>query len=399
MQDLNSNNKLFGGAILLLSGDFRQTLPVIPRSTFADEINACLKQSFLWRSVETLGLTINMRVQLQNDPSAQIFSEQLLHIGNGKIELQLNTQCIKLPDNFCTVVQDKNELIQSIFPDIQNNYLNHEWLSQRAILAAKNVDVDEINFQIQQLLPGDLMSFKSIDTVVDENESVNFPIEFLNSLDIPGMPPHNLRLKIGSPIILLRNLNPPQLCNVDLTKRFRKPNCEGLNRRRVRQLTELLRHQSSPKLSVDVMLNIWHPNGLLRHMNSPKLSVDIMLNIWHLNGLMRHMNSPKLSVDVMLNIWHLNGLMRHMNSPKLSVDVMLNIWHLNRLMRHKNSPKLSVDVMLNIWHLNGLLRHMNSPKLGVFSMQLTWCIREIQKPLKQLNLANVLLLKGHNSDV
>ncbi|CAB3250348.1 unnamed protein product [Arctia plantaginis] len=41
MQDLNSNNKLFGGAILLLSGDFRQTLPVIPRSTFADEINAC----------------------------------------------------------------------------------------------------------------------------------------------------------------------------------------------------------------------------------------------------------------------------------------------------------------------------------------------------------------------
>ncbi|XP_039483119.1 uncharacterized protein LOC120446291 isoform X2 [Drosophila santomea] len=212
MQDSNSNNKLFGGAILLLSGDFRQTLPVKPRFTFADEINACLKQSFLWRSVETLRLTINMRVQLQNDQSAQIFSEQLLDIGNGKIELQPNTQCIKLPDNFCTVVQDKNELIQSIFPDIHNNYLNHEWLSQRAILAAKNVDVDEINFQIQQLLKGDLMSFKSIDTVVDENESVNFPIEFLNSLDIPGMPPHNLRLKIGSPIIL-RNLNPPQLCN------------------------------------------------------------------------------------------------------------------------------------------------------------------------------------------
>ncbi|XP_025192032.1 uncharacterized protein LOC112592236 [Melanaphis sacchari] len=111
MQDLNSNNKLYGGAILLLSGDFRQTLP------------------------------------------------------------------------------------------------------STGDLAAKNVDVDEINFQIQQLLPGDLMSFKSIDTVVDENESVNFPNEFLNSLDIPGMPPHNLRLKIGSPIILLRNLKPPQLCN------------------------------------------------------------------------------------------------------------------------------------------------------------------------------------------
>ncbi|XP_029342163.1 uncharacterized protein LOC115033546 [Acyrthosiphon pisum] len=153
-----------------------------------------------------------MRVQLQNDPSAKIFSEQLLDIGNGKIEHQ-NTQCIKLPDNFCNVVQTKNELIESVFLDILNNYLDQNWLSQRDILAAKNNDVDKINFQIQQLLPGDFMSFKSIDTTVDENEAVYFPTEFLNSLEILGMPPHKLRLKIGLPVIILRNLYPPKLCN------------------------------------------------------------------------------------------------------------------------------------------------------------------------------------------
>ena len=62
MQDLKGNNELFDGTVLLLSGDFRQTLPVFPNSTFANEIKTCLKQLFLWRSVKTLRLTMNMRV-------------------------------------------------------------------------------------------------------------------------------------------------------------------------------------------------------------------------------------------------------------------------------------------------------------------------------------------------
>lgn len=41
MKDLNDNNKLFDGAILLLSGDLQQTLPVIPSSVFADEMAKC----------------------------------------------------------------------------------------------------------------------------------------------------------------------------------------------------------------------------------------------------------------------------------------------------------------------------------------------------------------------
>jgi len=135
------------------------------------------------------------------------------NIGNGKIELHQNTQCIKFPDKFCNIIQTKNELIESVFQDKLNNYLDQNWISQHAILAAKNDDFDKINFQIQHLLPGDCMSFKSIDTTVDENETVHFPTEFLNYLDILGIPPHNLRLKICSPVVLLRNLYPPKLCN------------------------------------------------------------------------------------------------------------------------------------------------------------------------------------------
>lgn len=36
MKDIRSNQNLFGGAMILLADDFRQTLPVIPRSRAAD---------------------------------------------------------------------------------------------------------------------------------------------------------------------------------------------------------------------------------------------------------------------------------------------------------------------------------------------------------------------------
>ena len=61
------------------------------------------------------------------------------------------------------------------------------------------------------MLSGELISFKSIDTVIDENEAVNFPTEFLNSLDLPGLPSYNIQLKVGPAIFLLRNIHPPRL--------------------------------------------------------------------------------------------------------------------------------------------------------------------------------------------
>ena len=49
LQDLRGNTNLMGGTVVVLAGDFRQTLPVIPRSTPSDELNACLKASYLWK--------------------------------------------------------------------------------------------------------------------------------------------------------------------------------------------------------------------------------------------------------------------------------------------------------------------------------------------------------------
>ncbi|XP_044597463.1 ATP-dependent DNA helicase pif1-like [Cotesia glomerata] len=52
LKDIKNSDKLFGGTLLVLSGDFGQTLPVIPRSTYADQIKACIKSSPLWQYVD-----------------------------------------------------------------------------------------------------------------------------------------------------------------------------------------------------------------------------------------------------------------------------------------------------------------------------------------------------------
>lgn len=213
LKDLRSNNNRFGGAMILLAGDFRQTLPVIPRSTPADELNACLKSSSLWKHVKVLHLSKNMRVELQNDQSGNIFSKQLIDIGNGKFPIDMLTGCINFPQSFCQLTRSKDELIQKVFPDVSQNYRNHDWLSERAILAAKNIDVNELNFKIQEQITGELRIYKSVDSATNQDDVVNYPPEFLNSLDLPGLPPHNLQLKVGSVVIMLRNINQPRLCN------------------------------------------------------------------------------------------------------------------------------------------------------------------------------------------
>lgn len=120
---------------------------------------------------------------------------------------------ISLPNNFCRFTQSKEELIESVFPNISQQYKSHVWLSERAILTAKNKDVSELNIAIQSKIPGDLVSYKSLDMVTNEEDVVHYPTEFLNSLDLTGLPPHNLQLKIRVTIIMLRNINQPRLCN------------------------------------------------------------------------------------------------------------------------------------------------------------------------------------------
>ncbi|KAJ8880552.1 hypothetical protein PR048_017022 [Dryococelus australis] len=82
-----------------------------------------------------------------------------------------------------------------------------------AIVSPRNDTVNEINNLIIQRVPGQVKTYKSIDTVANVDDVVHFPRNFLNSLNSSGLPPHELSLKVGTPIMLLRNISPPNMCN------------------------------------------------------------------------------------------------------------------------------------------------------------------------------------------
>ncbi|GFS68819.1 uncharacterized protein TNCV_409061 [Trichonephila clavipes] len=51
------------------------------------------------------------------------------------------------------------------------------------------------------------------DIVMSSDDTTSYPVEFLNSLDLSGVPSHKLELKVGVPVLLMRNLDAPRLCN------------------------------------------------------------------------------------------------------------------------------------------------------------------------------------------
>ncbi|CAK1593728.1 unnamed protein product [Parnassius mnemosyne] len=212
LKDIRGNDDMMGGVAVLLAGDFRQTLPIVSSGTRSDEVKACIKASNLWPLVKKLYLNINMRVYLKGDVCAGQFSDLLFKIGNG--EYPETEGKITIPPDLALVVSTVDDLITRIYPVVHNLHSKStEWLCERAILTPKNDQASVINETLLKSFEGEEYQYKSVDTVVHTDDAIHYPVEFLNTLNPPGLPSHTLILKVGVPVMLLRNLNPPKLCN------------------------------------------------------------------------------------------------------------------------------------------------------------------------------------------
>ena len=84
LRDISNSNVPFAGKVILLGGDFRQTLPVIKRARPAEVIEVCLKNSYIWPLVQIFHLVTNM----QAGKGEQDFSEFLLELGSGQLPVK-----------------------------------------------------------------------------------------------------------------------------------------------------------------------------------------------------------------------------------------------------------------------------------------------------------------------
>ena len=84
--------------------------------------------------------------------------------------------------------------VYSHLRDLQHKSSN--WFCDCSILSPQNVQVAAINNQLLDNCTSDKVTYKykSVDITLDI-DMVNFPTEFLNSLDLPRLPSHELHLK------------------------------------------------------------------------------------------------------------------------------------------------------------------------------------------------------------
>ncbi|CAF1705694.1 unnamed protein product [Brassica napus] len=143
-----------------------------------------------------------MRVQAEEKD----FADWILQVGDGIAakEPQMQSTCdtpedqIFIDDRILLPVTSNplETLCSSAFPDFANDYKDFSKLRETAILTPRNVTKEYLSAE----------SFAE-DEKDSEELNTTYPVEYLNAMEFPGLPAHKLRLKVGVPVMLIRNLN------------------------------------------------------------------------------------------------------------------------------------------------------------------------------------------------
>ncbi|XP_010496514.1 PREDICTED: uncharacterized protein LOC104773570 [Camelina sativa] len=215
----SKEDKLFGGKVVLFGGDFRQILPVIVGAGREAIVNASLNSSYLWNQCKVLRLTKNMRllqdIGKQEASEIEEFSKWILAVGEGKINEPNDGVCeIDIPQEL--LIPEGSSPLESIIEAVYGkNFATQKdpkFFQERAILCPTNEDVNSINDVMLSSLNAEERIYLSSDSIDPQDKRALknkvYSPDFLNTIKVSGIPYHRLRLKIGCPIMLMRNIDP-----------------------------------------------------------------------------------------------------------------------------------------------------------------------------------------------
>jgi hypothetical protein len=110
-------------------------------------------------------------------------------------------------------------LIDCVYDYFSASYCCLEYLAAQAIVCPTNTVVDAINDRVASRVPSESSEYLSADRVASGSEQIPnvdvlYTEDILNAITQSNYPGQCLVLKVGIPVILMRNLNPGMvLCN------------------------------------------------------------------------------------------------------------------------------------------------------------------------------------------
>ncbi|XP_074301238.1 uncharacterized protein LOC141632606 [Silene latifolia] len=212
LMDLCDPDQLFGGKVVVFGGDFRQTMPVLPRKSQKEVVEGSMVSSHIWPKLIKFMLSENIQAKCDAE-----FANFLLALSNRELQtkesefITLSEGIVKAPSGN---EQDPiGDLCYVKFPELARRTFDPDIFTTRALLILLNDDVDAINNVLIEKFPGKPICYKSHNSMLDDNCAI-YLAEFINKLNPGGMSPHEPILKENCPVILMRNLKPSfVLCN------------------------------------------------------------------------------------------------------------------------------------------------------------------------------------------
>lgn len=215
-----SDRPRFGGLIILVAMDYKQLLPVVPSRKYVEDedgngryVNISLLDHLLWASrlwEHVTVLRMSIQVRQSGDPA---FRTLLKELATGTFP-----RASKLPLTSTASRTSAYGWLWRWFTTARKEDVRLD----RLILCSTNALVDEHNNEALDAFPGEKLNFYSATRVehhASGSERQANPIreyvlpEMTHNFCPTGVPAHKLVLKIGAPLMVIRNVVHPKIVN------------------------------------------------------------------------------------------------------------------------------------------------------------------------------------------